>query len=419
MNEDITAKGSAINPFNPGAGLVPYSEFSKADWTNQFYGEYTKGRLRIDSEYRRYWRNQEIFNGTSESFADVRGWYVSGAYRICKRLQIGSYYSRYTITNVVTGALSAFYPPATNTSLPTDHDYDKVITGRVDLNRFWNVKVEGHFMNGYGSGPYPNGFYTQVNPKASSPNTNALVLRPASISSGEQGGAGERMKCPKLLLVAAGLAIFVSVDSLADNVKVIANSSVKADTISEAELKRVFLEERISLPDGTHVEPVLMKEGAVEKAFLQKYLGVTEDDLQIYYRTLLFTGRGSIPKVLESDAEVVAYVARTRGAIGYVSASASAVGVKTLAIGVAGNDIERKLITRVEPDYPDTLKQLNIGGTVRLRISISAKGNVENAVLLGGNPILGESAAIAVKQWIYAPSRSLTFAEISISFGDH
>ena len=227
------------------------------------------------------------------------------------------------------------------------------------------------------------------------------------------------MKFRKMLLVTAGWVIFAVVNSFAGSIKVIANSSVRADTISEAELKRVFLEERISLPDGTHVEPVLMKEGAVEKAFLQKYLGVTEDDLQIYYRTLLFTGRGSIPKVLESDAEVVAYVARTRGAIGYVSASASAVGVKTLAIGVAGNDIERKLITRVEPDYPDTLKQLNIGGTVRLRISISAKGNVENAVLLGGNPILGESAAIAVKQWIYAPSRSLTVAEISIVFGDH
>lgn len=227
------------------------------------------------------------------------------------------------------------------------------------------------------------------------------------------------MKCPKLLLVVAGLATFVSVDSLADTVKVIANSSVKTDTISEAELKRVFLEERISLADGTHVEPVLMKEGAVDEAFVQQYLGVTEDDLRVYYRTLLFTGRGSMPKVLESDAEVVAYVARTRGAIGFVSSSASAVGVKTLAVGVPGNDIERKLITRVEPDYPETLKQLNIGGTVRLRISISAKGNVENAVLLGGNPILGESATIAVKQWIYAASRSLTVAEISISFGEH
>jgi hypothetical protein len=39
--------------------------------------------------------------------------------------------------------------------------------------------------------------------------------------------------------------------------------------------------------------------------------------------------------------------------------------------------------------------------------------------LLGGNPILGESATIAVKQWIYAAGRSLTVAEISISFGEH
>jgi hypothetical protein len=177
MNEDITGKGSAFDPSEPGAGLVPYTESSKADWTNQFYGEYTAGRFRIDSEYRRYWRNQELFSGTSESLADVRGWYVSGAYRICKRLQIGSYYSHYTISNVVAGALSAFYPPATNTSLPANHDYDKVITGRVDLNRFWNLKIEGHFMNGYGSGPYPNGFYTQLNPQGFRPNTNALVVR--------------------------------------------------------------------------------------------------------------------------------------------------------------------------------------------------------------------------------------------------
>ena len=177
INEDISGRGTALDPFNAGAGLVPYSEASKADWANQFYGEYTVGGLRIDSEYRRYWRNQELFGGTSESFADVRGWYVSGAYRISKRLQIGSYYSRYTITNVVSGVLAPFYPPLTDTGLPADHDYDKVVAGRVNLNRFWNVKVEGHFMNGYGSGPYPNGFYTQVNPQGLKPNTNALVIK--------------------------------------------------------------------------------------------------------------------------------------------------------------------------------------------------------------------------------------------------
>jgi TonB family protein len=227
------------------------------------------------------------------------------------------------------------------------------------------------------------------------------------------------MKCPKVLLVAAGLMIFAPVNALAGDVKVIANASVKADTISAAELKRVFLEEKISLADGTHVEPVLQKGGPTHAAFLQEYLGRSEDDLQAYYRALLFAGRGSMPKAFGSDAEVVAYVARTRGAIGYVSSAASVEGVKTLAIWGPSSSAERKLITRVEPDYPETLKRLNIGGTVRLQVSISAKGNVEDVELLGGNPILGESAAAAVKQWVYAAGRSRTVAEISISFGGH
>ena len=157
------------------------------------------------------------------------------------------------------------------------------------------------------------------------------------------------MKCRKSLLVAAGLAIFASVNALAGDVKVIANSSVKVDTISAAELKRVFLEEKISL-DGTHVEPILEKDGPVHEAFLQEYVGLSKDDLQAYYSTLVFTGRGFIPKALGSDAEVVAYVARTRGAIGYVSRATSVEGVKTLAIWVPGSSTERKLITRVEPD---------------------------------------------------------------------
>jgi TonB family protein len=163
---------------------------------------------------------------------------------------------------------------------------------------------------------------------------------------------------------------------------------------------------------------VLEKGGPVHAAFLE-YLGISEDDLQTYYRTLVFTGKGSMPKELGSDAEVVAYVARTRGAIGYVSSASSVEGVKTLAIGVPSSSAERKLITRVEPDYPETLKRLNIGGTVRLRVSISPKGTVENVDLLGGNPILGESATIAVMKWTYAAGSTRTITEVSILFDGH
>ena len=177
MNEDITGKGLTINPFNPGAGLLPYSEFSKADWTNQFYGEYAAGKLRIDAEYRRYVRDQLIFGGTSANLTDVRGWYVAGAYRVAKRLEFGSYYSCYAITSVIWGPLAALAPNQTDTSLPANHIYDQVVTARIDLNKFWNIKIEGHFMDGYGNSTYPDGFYPQVNLQGFKPNTNALVLK--------------------------------------------------------------------------------------------------------------------------------------------------------------------------------------------------------------------------------------------------
>jgi TonB family protein len=226
------------------------------------------------------------------------------------------------------------------------------------------------------------------------------------------------VKCPQILLVVSGAMIFASPNALASDVKVIANSSVKADMLSPGELKRVFLEEKISLGDGTHVEPVLEKDGPIHEAFLQEYLGRTDDDLRTY-RALVFTGRGSMPRELGSDAEVIAYVARTRGTIGYVSTATSAEGVKTLAIGDTGINAQRRLITRVEPEYPETLKRLSIGGTVRLQVTISAKGNVENVELLGGNPILAESAISAVKKWVYATGHSRSVAEESILFDSH
>jgi hypothetical protein len=134
------------------------------------------------------------------------------------------------------------------------------------------------------------------------------------------------------VLIAAAILALASSFALASSVKVIANASVKADAISADELKSVFLQETSSLRDGSHVEPVLAKSGAAHEAFLNEYLGKSDSALQTYYRSLVFTGKGSMPKALGSDAEVAAYVAKTKGAIGYVSAGSSSEGAKTLQV---------------------------------------------------------------------------------------
>jgi hypothetical protein len=177
LDQDISAEGRYITPFVPGVGFAHYFESSKADWTNQFFAQYRAGKFQFDSEYRRYVRDQIILNNTSEDITDVRGWYIAGTYRVCKRFRLGSYYSRYTVTDVYGGELELLAPDQINTDLPENHTYDKVVTARVDFNRFWNLKIEGHFMDGYSNSGYPAGFYPKNNPQGFARNTNALVLK--------------------------------------------------------------------------------------------------------------------------------------------------------------------------------------------------------------------------------------------------
>lgn len=140
------------------------------------------------------------------------------------------------------------------------------------------------------------------------------------------------MKYPRTLLFAALLATCGAWPAFGADLKVIANPSVSASSVSADELKGVFLATKTSLSDGSHVVPVLEKGGPTHEAFLKEYLGKTDAALQTYYRSLVFTGKASMPKTLSADPEVVAYVAKTKGAIGYVGADTAADGVKTLEV---------------------------------------------------------------------------------------
>lgn len=134
-----------------------------------------------------------------------------------------------------------------------------------------------------------------------------------------------------LFVTIATLGLAAASPASAADFKVVANPSVKASDILIDDLKSVFLGTRTSLRDGSQVEPVLAKGGPGHEAFL-KDLGKTDSALSTYYRRLVFTGKAAMPKICGSDAEVIAYVARTKGAIGYVSAEAKAPGTKTLGL---------------------------------------------------------------------------------------
>jgi TonB family protein len=84
---------------------------------------------------------------------------------------------------------------------------------------------------------------------------------------------------------------------------------------------------------------------------------------------------------------------------------------------IAQQDAERKIVKKVEPEYPSVLRDKGIGGTVRLRVTVKADGTVKDVQTIGGNAVLVESATRAVKQWHYAPADRETMIDVAIHFG--
>jgi len=76
----------------------------------------------------------------------------------------------------------------------------------------------------------------------------------------------------------------------------------------------------------------------------------------------------------------------------------------------------RKLVSRVEPDYPWDLRRAHIGGIVRMDVVVSPRGSVDTIDVIGGNPILAETASKAVKRWKYAPADAETVVRINVEF---
>jgi TonB family protein len=76
----------------------------------------------------------------------------------------------------------------------------------------------------------------------------------------------------------------------------------------------------------------------------------------------------------------------------------------------------RKLLYRESPGYPLTLREAHIGGVVRLEITISPRGSVDQVSALGGNPVLVEAASAAVRKWKYVAADNETKTQVEFTF---
>lgn len=115
--------------------------------------------------------------------------------------------------------------------------------------------------------------------------------------------------------------------------RVVVNEGNPIDSASSELLTELFLKRRIEWPDGTSARPAdLVADTEARKEFSKSVLHRSVAAVKSYWQQMIFAGRGVPPPELESDAAVMAYVARYRGGVGYVSAGASLNRVKAITV---------------------------------------------------------------------------------------
>jgi ABC-type phosphate transport system substrate-binding protein len=137
-------------------------------------------------------------------------------------------------------------------------------------------------------------------------------------------------------------ALFLWADCfLCADVLVIAHPDTPLSSLEKKEVKDIFTGKKTRWDGKLKVVIATLKNSEIHRQFLGKFIKKTPAQFRNYWRRKVFTGEGKSPKSFKNEAELIAYIAKTKGAVGYIS-TASAVkdkAVKRITIdnGHGGN----------------------------------------------------------------------------------
>jgi len=123
----------------------------------------------------------------------------------------------------------------------------------------------------------------------------------------------------------------VSLAAYADDVVVIVHPSNTLTEISVSDVKKIYLGKKKFFPGGEKVIPGDQPKGTQSRKFFYGgIIGKSEAKLKSYWSRLIFTGKGTPPKIIGFDRVVKEWVAGQPKAMGYIMRSEADDTVKIL-----------------------------------------------------------------------------------------
>ena len=125
-------------------------------------------------------------------------------------------------------------------------------------------------------------------------------------------------------LIPVVVVLFISTQAMAE-IAVIVNPGSGVSSLSSGEVKALYLGKSKSL------KPYDQAKGSkIREEFMDKVVGKSESQFKAYWSKKIFSGKGTPPRVLDSNAAVKSRVAGSVNAIGFIDSGAVDSSVKVV-----------------------------------------------------------------------------------------
>ncbi|NLD36762.1 MAG: hypothetical protein GX654_07835 [Desulfatiglans sp.] len=119
---------------------------------------------------------------------------------------------------------------------------------------------------------------------------------------------------------------------LASDTIIVGNKNLSVSTLSKETIQKIFLGEQTTWEDGSKIKFAYLQVDPTDKIFLREYMYYTNIRYIRHWRSQVFSGKGEMPPMLQSDAEMLKFIQDNNGSIGFVTGGADTGSVKTLTV---------------------------------------------------------------------------------------
>lgn len=134
----------------------------------------------------------------------------------------------------------------------------------------------------------------------------------------------------KVVIFVLVVVLFIPILCLSADVVVIANPQVSTSVLNKKDIANIFLGRKTIWDDRTKIVVFLQKDSDIHQTFLNEYIDKSPRQFSQHWKKMIFTGKASALRVLDSNQEMIKIVEQTKGAIGYISSDTKLENVKSI-----------------------------------------------------------------------------------------